>query len=495
MSFDGDQWVHYTAANSSLPSDMAPWIAAAPNGTIWVGTEAFVGSEVRNAIAPAGVAVFDGSTWTRFTTLDGLPADNARVAVGDDGTVWALADEGIARFDGSDWIVSTPYGSGFGATVGPDGSLWQPVPSGISGFDGTERTSLMVSPAVAPHGVPALSLVPAAEPVTTVTPIGEITWHRFAVPTGHGLDDITSTPFGLVALDGDVLRWSQDLVHWSGSPLSLDPRNLTIDGRRIIAHLPSALWLRWDQGGWVPDEILELGGTIDQIMVGDAGTVTTGSGLMFHSEDGRLYTSVDEGPTPPQVEESPIWAADGLVGCVYGSVSWSPNIDVGPVLATAEGFVALTPAHPANWDKQPLCEPVIWWSDDGASWAQVSTETPFGARSVVVGVASHAGRHVAVGSTLGVDSIWVSDDGLAWTAVDPPDGPVDPTAVAGSEAGWMLLEDGGRGWVSVDGFTWAPIPEGMPATRTFWSPQTISMGNGLIAISGTEELVLGVFSD
>jgi hypothetical protein len=125
----------------------------------------------------------------------------------------------------------------------------------------------------------------------------------------------------------------------------------------------------------------------------------------------------------------------------------------------------------------------------------LSAETPFGSRAVVTDVASHDGRHIAVGTAYGAAKVWLSDDLFTWTPLEPPEGLTDPTAVAGSDRGWILLEDLGAGWVSPDGVEWTRLPDGMPGTRTFWAPQTISMRHGMIAISGTEELVFGVFEE
>jgi hypothetical protein len=494
LTFDGESWTHYTRANSTLPSDMAPWIAVAPDGTVWVGTAAFPGDEVRAAIEVAGLAAFDGSAWATYTTADGLPADEAKPAVGPDGTVWAMADGGIARLDGAGWTGFAARGHGYGSTVGPDGTLWQPTPTGISGFDEGTSINLAVSPDVAPHGVPDLTLVAAAQPVTTATPIGNITWYRFTAPIGQGLGDIVSTPFGLVALDRDVLHWSQDLVHWSGTALPLEARQLIADESRVIAQAYAALWLRWDGDSWVADEILELAGRIDQIVIGDRGTVTVSELDMFHAEDGRNFTRVEDSPQPPQLaEEWTDW--ENLTGCTSDSIATMATAELGPLLATDSGFAALTPAHPANWNNRPLCEPVVWASGDGGFWELLTVETPFGSRSVVTDIASHNGRHIGVGADYGVDAIWLSDDAITWTQVEPPDGLTDPTAVAGSDRGWLLLEDQGTGWVSPDGVTWTRVPGGMPGTRTSWTPPTVSMGHGTIAVSGTEEIVFGVFEE
>lgn len=494
LTFDGESWTHYTPSSRGLPSLVTPWVAVAPDGTIWVGSAVFEGDEVRTAVEAAGLAAFDGSTWITYTTADGLPADEAKPAVGPDGTVWAMADEGIARLDGSDWISFAGRGHAYGSTVGPEGTLWQPTDGGISGFDGSESISFSVSPDVAPRGVPDLTLIPTAAPVTTATPIGNITWYRFTAPIGPGVFDVTTTPYGLMAVGDGALRWSDNLLNWRGTILPVEPWRLTADNYRAVRRRDGALWLRWDGDSWIADEILELGDGVGQIVAGDRGTVIVSGLDMFYAPRGRSFVRVEDPPQPPQLEGE--WT-DGeyLTGCSHGSISIAPSASLGPVLATDDGFAALTPAHPANWRKRPLCEPVVWASSDGRTWELLSAETPFGSHAVVSDVASHNGRHIAVGTELGRYAIWLSDDAITWTRVERPAEMIDPTAVAGSDEGWIILEDEGAGWVSTDGMEWTRVPDGMPGTRTFYEPQTISIGHGLIAISGTEELAFGVLEE
>jgi hypothetical protein len=47
-----------------------------------------------------GIAVYDGSEWTFYTTLNsGLPSDTVyQIAIDSDGTKWIATDKGLARF-------------------------------------------------------------------------------------------------------------------------------------------------------------------------------------------------------------------------------------------------------------------------------------------------------------------------------------------------------------------------------------------------------------
>ena len=98
FAFDGANWTHYTS-DDGLPAPLSGTVAAAPDGTVWVGSVSVDGSP------GAGVARFDGSTWTVYTTAEGLLDDVPDVAVGADGTVWAIHQNGVSRFDGDTWTA------------------------------------------------------------------------------------------------------------------------------------------------------------------------------------------------------------------------------------------------------------------------------------------------------------------------------------------------------------------------------------------------------
>ena len=66
------------------------------------------------------------------------------VAVGADGTVWAIHQNGVSRFDGNTW-TAFPDVSGMGmfASVDASGTLWMPArDGGVIGFDGIDITRL-----------------------------------------------------------------------------------------------------------------------------------------------------------------------------------------------------------------------------------------------------------------------------------------------------------------------------------------------------------------
>ena len=88
------QFTNYTSTGSGLPSDyVCGGVAVDASNRVWAGTD-------------AGVSVFDGTTWTVFTTADGLPSDIIScIAVDAENHVWVGTDgDGVAMYNGSTWI-------------------------------------------------------------------------------------------------------------------------------------------------------------------------------------------------------------------------------------------------------------------------------------------------------------------------------------------------------------------------------------------------------
>ena len=132
VAFDGAGFTRYTTKDG-LPGGYVSRVVVAADGTIWAATD------------HSGIASFDGNIWTTYTIADGLLSNEAVVATGTDGTVWAVHSTlpfGYSRFDGIHW---TPYPfdqrvGGFRPAVASDGTLWAVSPGGLVSFNGITRT-------------------------------------------------------------------------------------------------------------------------------------------------------------------------------------------------------------------------------------------------------------------------------------------------------------------------------------------------------------------
>ena len=183
----------------------------------------------------------------------------------------------------------------------------------------------------------------------------------------------------------------------------------------------------------------------------------------------------------------------------HGGVDGSGKI--GPVLATDDGFVAFTPTLPTDWNKEPFCEPVPWFSADGSTWSLVAAESPFGAGASVQDIATWNGRHVAVGAVSATHAVWVSEDGLTWERLEPDAAASDfgssvssgvgwsgvgnqLATVSVAESGWMIVGYDGAAWTSRDG-RGRELLRDWPGIRGGYIPPSVAFGPGTVVVSGS----------
>ncbi len=111
-------------------------IAADKDTNIWIGSN-------------AGLNLYDGTTFSNFTTTDGLPSNHVTAILPrDNGDLWigTVTGSGAARYDGMTWEV---YGTAEGVVdddvndiiEDSQGNLWFATNGGISSFDGVTWTS------------------------------------------------------------------------------------------------------------------------------------------------------------------------------------------------------------------------------------------------------------------------------------------------------------------------------------------------------------------
>ncbi len=525
LAFDGD-WRHYGVVDG-LPSSMMGNIAVAPDGTVWVGGDGLYG-DPGGDVPAAGIARFDGSSWTTFTTADGLLGNDGDVVIGPNGAIWvihtSLPDDaakaldgsppsGLSRYDGIRWVTypDAPVGHG-GAAVSADGTLWLGSGEGIVGFDGTTATRLVVGA----DGVPPVSTVPGVpvrlerveelEVLRLETSIGVIEFTTWVHPEGE------EPPWSFAATAGGVIggmgpdgtpSWSVDGITWTEIPVathSSDWSRPPTDGDVLWSVNNGVLRATWDGAGWVDAEVL-LDSRLDgaQSTLGSHGIVVVRNDQVYFW-DGSGFTEASQPPDPslyPGSSPDCAAAADWL-----GS---SMMKELGPVVATDAGFIALAARNEDDWHRFPVCEPLVWFSPDGNVWQPFTDESPFGPGAIVRDLSVAGDRIVAVGGLSSSQvAVWVSDDGIAWQRSDL--GGARILGVAGSARGWIAVGSGNRMWFSPDAIVWDGPYERPPGWADIWNIVGVAMLDDRIigvgelrgavpAGSPASGLVTGVFID
>ena len=254
--------------------------------------------------------------------------------------------------------------------------------------------------------VGAFSLLPVdgVQPLRMTTSIGVLEWTMYAFPEGREFGSPLATEHGPVAWSAPTASterprflWSRDSVAWDGVESDIDVGHLARAGEDVVLYETrdtvtprtakvDAVRYAWNGSGWVRSAELDVPGPLLGLAYGPEDAVATYDsvdGVLFaHSSDGVTFTAVD-GP-----------AAEDLEGddCGYTYSGSGPQ-----VLATRDGFVAMTPSNRMDWGDQVLCEPVTWTSADGTAWTLRTPKSPFDDGVVVDSVAEREGRFVAVG--------------------------------------------------------------------------------------------------
>jgi hypothetical protein len=219
---DRPGWTRYTTENSPLPSDTITAFAFDTDGSAWIGTT-------------NGLAKFDGSVWTTFTSVnngDSVLVDNhiMSIAVDSSNVIWVSTRGGISRRAGNAWTIYRK-GRGF-----PDENS---LPLNI--------VSLATSSSLDVYALERT--LNAAGKVT-----GGILWKKDG-------ETWTSEPVGLnyfqVAVDpqGRVYTLSQDtLARFDGQFRSVYPgsygSNMSIDDLGRVWTSRGSTVKRLDGGGW-----------------------------------------------------------------------------------------------------------------------------------------------------------------------------------------------------------------------------------------------------
>lgn len=137
--YDGKSWhffidieTQYLIRVNSIAQDRA--------GNIWFAT---VYGRIKERPPEGGIYRFDGKSWRKFTTNDGLVSNLVTTIVNDDiGNLWFGSERGVSRFDGTHWKTFTQadgLASNWVDAISKDktGDLWFQTDKGLSRFDGS----------------------------------------------------------------------------------------------------------------------------------------------------------------------------------------------------------------------------------------------------------------------------------------------------------------------------------------------------------------------
>jgi hypothetical protein len=148
--FDGSNWTTYTTSNSGLPDNSVWSIAVDGSGNKWLG------------ITWGGLAKFDGTNWTTYTTSNsGLPSNFVRpIAIDSHGNTWIGTEGGgLAEFDGQNWTVypmpnsDYAYKQVWSIAIDAGGNIWIGITAGLAKFDGTNWTIYTTSNSGLPNNI------------------------------------------------------------------------------------------------------------------------------------------------------------------------------------------------------------------------------------------------------------------------------------------------------------------------------------------------------
>ncbi|MEA3511760.1 MAG: hypothetical protein U9R51_10025, partial [Actinomycetota bacterium] len=442
------------------------------------------------SVLAAGVASFDGETWTTYTTADGLASNEGEIVVAPDGTVWVVHPDpvspwlvsAVSRRDADTWTVFDVTGSRrSGAVGGSDGTLWLGTDNGIVHFDGTDTTRYVVPAEMAPATASSFSLEARSSAAGSVDAgrFGEIRWQTYGEPVGRGIYGGIATDHGFVA-GGESLVASSDGVNWTTVDPPLAARGFAASGDDLYAFGDgNVVRLVWTGTTWRAADLLTIDGldsgrSIEQMAFGDGITVMTDRSQIFLSTDGTTVNPALQGPDPVGEE------------------------NIGPVFSTGSGFVAYACEPRDVWGE---CGAIIWTSNDGNTWDLVSTESPFGSNTWVLDIAERDGRFVAIvrmqaRNVWGDETLWVSEDGLTWNQVSPEhiEGSTTeetPVSIGAGEAGWVVLYNGSDALsYSLDGLNWV-TPDGPPKIGWgYWAPGLV-VGKDRILVPYSDVIGIG----
>jgi len=283
ISYSGD-WTIYV--NDALPESQYIYAVTGDRyGNKWFGLA-------------GGVARFNGSSWIKYTVLDGLAGYHVRALAEDTrGGMWFGTEKGISHFNGSRWTTEKiPAGMINTIACGPDGKVWAGTQEGLFMFDGTTWRHFTEKDGLPHNQVNALALDKSGN-LWVGTPSGAAmydgqSWKVFTVKDGLSHDAIYAiacdikgklwfgTEYGASCFDGqNWARYTMEdgLSDNQVNAISIDKANNAWFGTdNGVSRLSKDTWAQFNQAnGLASDQVnTVLAESNDRIWFGTSRGVT-----------------------------------------------------------------------------------------------------------------------------------------------------------------------------------------------------------------------------
>lgn len=286
-------WTTYTTADG-LPNDWASALAIDENGHVWVGTR-------------DGIGVFDGSAWITYTTADGLGGSWVKaIAIDGGGQVWVGVDDKLFRFDGKTprakpqdeaWRIIEGAPTGVVAIdFDKAGRVWVGHQQGISVLDGTSWTHYTAANDFALHFVNDVTIDPE-----------DNVWVSNGVCLFHSQD---CTNIGLSRFDGQSwINYRETYAHNNNSgdlvyEIAVDEAgNVWVGIASGVTWFDGQSWTTYTQAdGLAPDS--RYGGGVYAVAIDSMGRKWLGSQTALTRFGDTLGAEMVPSPPQPRVEIS-----------------------------------------------------------------------------------------------------------------------------------------------------------------------------------------------
>ena len=433
--------VVWSMANAPWPSNQVTDFDWGPDGDLWVAL-----AEINTV--KGGLAHYDGSTWTVYTTANGLPWTSpwdwvSAVEVDGQGRVWigSGVSLGGAMFDGANWLWM-PEGQVEDILITPQGQPWYGFLGGdVRAWNGTKWVTKESFGEFS--GVSGLWL-DRQNGIWATTYVGRVSrW------TGNGFDETYDVP---------------NLSHVYGLAFNAanEPWASGIGG---LAHLEGGSWTAYNVENtglptrWFDDILVASTGHVWFSLPG--GGVSDYDGTVWRDFNPYNWGSepwpflTDAAEDAVEGPDGSIWVALGPHGIGrWNGTSWTsylPGVDVQAITKDASGAI---------W-AAPVGGNVRRWT--GTQWQEVQTP-PLAERTSIAGDAL---GNIWVGTILGL----LKWDGTSWTtySTDNSDLPGDyVTAVQPEATGSVIWVGTDKGLGRFDGSTWTVYTKansGLPADQ------------------------------